>query len=170
MFGLGKFMRAFAVLLVAGVGLLNQPAIANTLEGINHTQWAINYFTVDGQPGIDIIGPHQMGGTACCYVVPTPGMTVRIDWETGLAGSKGFPGFADEAKYEAWAEKFEVQKRRHSKLVRVPDYTHQEACGLKVHFLPCDDIQVTTSCYAFGTREYPIKIALQSPAQQSCEL
>jgi hypothetical protein len=32
-------------------------------------------------------------------------MTVRIDWETGEGGSKGFPGFADEAKYLAWEKK-----------------------------------------------------------------
>ncbi|EPN26964.1 hypothetical protein A245_47205, partial [Pseudomonas syringae pv. actinidiae ICMP 19096] len=70
-------------------------------------------------------------------------LTVRVDWETGVAYPDGFPGFADEAKYEAWAGKIRAQKRQHSKVVPVPDYTGQKVCGLTVHFLPCDDVQVT---------------------------
>ncbi|EQB98367.1 membrane protein [Photorhabdus temperata subsp. temperata M1021] len=38
------------------------PAQAGTIEAINHTKWAINRFSVDGSPGIDIIGPYQGGG------------------------------------------------------------------------------------------------------------
>ncbi|MDJ0476377.1 DUF3304 domain-containing protein, partial [Pantoea eucalypti] len=33
-----------------------------TIEAINHTKWAINHFSVDGQSGIDAIGPWQGGG------------------------------------------------------------------------------------------------------------
>ncbi|MGT8859846.1 DUF3304 domain-containing protein, partial [Enterobacter sp. 186315] len=40
-----------------------------TIEAINHTKWAINHFSVDGQSGIDIIGPYQGGGGGCCYGV-----------------------------------------------------------------------------------------------------
>ncbi|NVL43679.1 DUF3304 domain-containing protein, partial [Pseudomonas syringae pv. actinidiae] len=50
----------------------------------------------------------------------------------------------------------------------VPDYTGQKVCGLTVHFLPCDNVQVTTSCYAFGSPEYPIKTPLHLPEPQSC--
>ncbi|GKQ32850.1 DUF3304 domain-containing protein [Pseudomonas syringae pv. actinidiae] len=148
-----------------------QSAQASTLEAINHTHWAINRFSVDGQSGIDIIGAYQGGGGGCCYIAPLrwlPGMTVRVDWETGVAGSKGFPGFADRAKYDAWLGRMETQKRQHSKVVPVPDYTGQKVCGLTVHFLPCDNVQVTTSCYAFGSPEYPIKTPLHLPEPQSC--
>ncbi len=97
-------------------------------------------------------------------------MTVRIDWETGVGSSKGFPGFADRPKYLAWRDGIRAQKRKHSKLVPVPDYTGQKVCGITVHFLPCDDIQVTTSCYAYGSPEYPIKTPLHLPQPQSCPL
>ncbi|EUC87258.1 PF11745 domain protein, partial [Klebsiella oxytoca KA-2] len=30
-----------------------------TIEAIIHTHWAINHFSVDGQSGLDIIGPWQ---------------------------------------------------------------------------------------------------------------
>ncbi|MCK6190747.1 DUF3304 domain-containing protein [Pseudomonas sp. EYE_354] len=148
-----------------------QSAQAGTLEAINHTHWAINRFSVEGRSGIDIIGPYQGGGGGCCYVAPSrwkSGLTVRVDWETGVAGSKGFPGFADRPKYLAWLAKMEAQKRQLTKIVPVPDYTGQKVCGLTVHFLPCDDIQVTTSCYAYGSPEYPIKTPLQLPEPQSC--
>ena len=155
--------------LVAAMHCINTQA--GTLEAINHTHWAINRFSVDGRSGIDIIGPYQGGGGGCCYSAPShwePGMTVRVDWETGVGSSKGFPGFADRPKYLAWRDKNRALKRQHSKVVPVPDYTGQKVCGLTVHFLPCDDIQVTTSCYAYGSPEYPIKTPLQLPEPQSC--
>jgi len=161
--------RALLCGLTAAV--LVPPAQASTIEAINHTHWAINRFSVDGRSGLDIIGAYQGGGGGCCYIAPQrwkPGMTVRVDWETGVAGSKGFPGFADEARYEAWALKMRAQKRQHTKLVPIPDYTGQKVCGITVHFLPCDELQVTTSCYAYGSPEYPIKTALHLPEPQSC--
>ncbi|NAT38599.1 hypothetical protein CU661_15675, partial [Pseudomonas syringae pv. actinidifoliorum] len=96
--------------------LLAQSAQASTLEAINHTHWAINRFSVDGRSGLDIIGPYQGGGGGCCYIAPSrwePGMTVRVDWETGVGSSEGFPGFADREKYYAWLEKIDAQKRQH---------------------------------------------------------
>ncbi|MCS3472024.1 hypothetical protein M2401_005788 [Pseudomonas sp. JUb42] len=144
---------------------------AGTIEAINHTHWAINRFSVDDRSGIDIIGPWQGGGGGCCYIAPKrwqPGMTVRVDWETGSAYTPGFPGFADEAKYFAWVDKVEAQTRKHTKEVAVPDYTDQKVCGITVHFLPCDELEVTTSCYAYGSPDYPIKTPLRLPEPQSC--
>jgi hypothetical protein len=151
--------------------VLAQTAHASAIGGINHTHWAINHFSVDGRSAIDIIGPYQGGGGGCCYIAPArwqPGMTVRVDWETGSAYSDDFPGFADEAKYLVWRDKIRALKRQHSKLVPVPDYTGQKVCGITVHFLPCDELQVSTSCYAYGSPEYPIKTPLKLPEPQSC--
>ena len=153
--------------------LLAQNASASTLEAINHTHWAINRFSVDGRSGIDIIGPYQGGGGGCCYVAPLrwqPGMTVRVDWETGVAYSYDNPSLADEVKYDAWLDNLDAQKRQHSKLVSIPDYTGQKVCGLTIHFLPCDELQVSTSCYAYGSPEYPIKTPLHLPEPQSCPI
>ena len=154
---------------------LSQTAVASTIEAINHTHWAINRFSVDGRSGLDIIGAYQGGGGGCCYTAPQrwkPGMTVRVDWETGASGvselANEFPGFADETSYLVWRSKVRAQKRQHSRLVPIPDYTGQKVCGITVHFLPCDELQVTTSCYAYGSPEYPIKTALHLPEPQSC--
>ncbi len=151
--------------------LLASSVQAATLQAINHTHWAINRFSVDGRSGIDIIGPYQGGGGGCCYIAPArwqPGMTVRADWETGSGYSGDSPGYLDWPKYLGWVEKVNAQKRQHSKQVPVPDYTGQKVCGLTVHFLPCEVLQVTTSCYAHGSPEYPIKTPLNLPEPQSC--
>ena len=79
-----------------------------TIDAINHTKWAINHFTINGQSGIDIIGPFQGGGGGCCYGVPTkwkPGMTVKVEWETGVGYSMDFPGYEDREKYLEWRKK-----------------------------------------------------------------
>ena len=166
------FVRAKAIALgfVALTGTLAASGAQARIIGINHTHWAINHFSVDGRSGLDIIGPWQGGGGGH-YSLPgkwMPGMTVRIDWETGVAYSDDFPGYADWPKYLRWAEKVTAQKRQHTKTVPVPDYTDQKVCGITVHFLPCDDIQVTSSCYGYGHPEYPIKTPLNLPEPQSC--
>jgi len=164
--------RAWRTLLCGlTAAVIVQPAQASTIEAINHTHWAINQFSVDGRSGLDIIGPYQGGGGGCCYIAPQhwkPGMTVRVDWERGVAYPDGFPGYADRPKYLAWRDLNRAQKRQHTKLVPIPDYTGQKVCGITVHFLPCDELQVTTSCYAYGSPEYPIKTALHLPEPHSC--
>ncbi|WP_024561789.1 DUF3304 domain-containing protein, partial [Franconibacter pulveris] len=105
------------------------------------------------------------------YSVParwTPGMTVRIDWETGVGDMDGFPGYEDRAKYLAWAKKMKAQNRQHSKTVPVPDYNGQDVCGITVHFLPCDDVKVTTSCYTYGSPSYPIKEPIRMKEPRVC--
>ena len=169
------YLAVLGALLLAGC---SQPAAkaesrggGGTIEAINHTKWAINHFSVDGQSGIDAIGPYQGGGGGCCYGVPSkwrPGMTVRVDWESGEASMKGFPGFADTKKYLAWEKKMSANNRQHSKIVPVPDYTGQEICGITVHFLPCDEVKVTTSCANYGHPEHPIKEPLKMPEPKVC--
>ncbi|MFO6285275.1 DUF3304 domain-containing protein, partial [Pseudomonas aeruginosa] len=64
----------------------------------------------------------QGGGGGCSSSVParwTPGMTVRVEWETGQGSSAGFPGFADEAKYLAWKKGVDAQERQNWKSVAV---------------------------------------------------
>ncbi|STV46137.1 lipoprotein [Klebsiella pneumoniae subsp. rhinoscleromatis] len=78
------FFLVTAVLPLTGC---NQPAEAEsvsggggTIEAINHTHWAINHFSVNGQSGVDIIGPWQ-GGGAGYFGVPSKwehGMTVKL--------------------------------------------------------------------------------------------
>jgi hypothetical protein len=125
--------------LLAGLLLLTgcaQPAAqaggggGGTIKAINHTKWAINHFSVNGQSGIDIIGPFQGGGGGCCFSVParwTPGMTVRVDWETGVGSSAGFPGYEDSLKLRTVST---------AKPSRCPTITARMCAALRCTFYP----------------------------------
>jgi len=185
--------------LLAGLLLLSgcsQPAAqargGGTIDAINHTHWAVNHFSVNGQSGIDIIGPYQGGGGGCCYSVPAqwkPGMMVRIDWETGVAFASDVPEIPEPtrpihqgqnnkvwteeiSKYNQqrriWYKKIDALKRQHSKTIPLPDYNGQDTCGITVHFLPCDEVKVTTSCYTYGSPAYPIKEPLRMKEPKVC--
>jgi hypothetical protein len=67
-----------------------------------------------------------------------------------------------------WEKKIDAQKRQHSQIVPVPDYSGQETCGITVHFLPCDQLKVTTSCLTYDNPNYPIKLPLKLPEPASC--
>ncbi|MGM8770346.1 DUF3304 domain-containing protein, partial [Enterobacter chuandaensis] len=145
------------------------------------TSWAINRFSVNGQSGLDIIGPYSGGGGGCCFGVSgpwTPGMTVQVDWETGVAFASDVPeipqpvrpnleGLNEEEGYkvaqaysdkkEEWYQKIKALNKKHTQTVSVPDYTGQKTCGIIVHFLPCDQVKVTTSCADYGSPDYPVK-------------
>ncbi len=167
-----RFVCSVLAVMGAVSATVNSPVVeAGALYGINHTHWAINRFSVDGNPAYDVVGPYQRGGGGWGFSAPArwvPGMTVRVDWETGSGSSAGFPGFGDLSKYFEWLDKIDSQKRQLSKVIPVPDYTDQKVCGMTVHFLPCDELRVTTSCFAYGSPEYPIKTALQLPEPTSC--
>ena len=141
------------------------------IDAVNHTHWAINHYSVNGQSGVDIIGPWQGGGGAGYFGVPAkwvPGMTVKVDWQTGEASTDDFPGYADRVKYLAWEKKIKASYKEHTATVPVPDYTGQLTCGIKIHFLPCDKIKVTTSCYDYGNPQYPIKDPIRMPEPETC--
>ncbi|HEJ9355349.1 TPA: DUF3304 domain-containing protein, partial [Klebsiella oxytoca] len=139
------------------------------------------------QSGLDIIGPWQGGGGGCCYGVPTkwkPGMRVKVEWETGVAFADDVPEIPEpkrpdtKASYqvwqaysdkkEEWYKKIKALNKAHTKIVPVPDYTGQKTCGIKVHFLPCDQIKVTTSCYDYGNPNYPIKDPIKMEEPEVC--
>ena len=148
-------------------------AQAGVIVAINHTHWAINSFSINGQSGLDIIGPYQGGGGACCFSVPGrwyPGMKFKVDWETGEASTKGFPGFSDRKKYDAWLKVMEAQNRRHTKMVSIPEYEIKNTCGITVHFLPCDEIKITTTCILPGSPSYPIKEPLRMKEPKVCPI
>jgi len=183
------------ILLLAGCGQQSAQAEyqggGGTIEAINHTKWAISWFRVNGQSGLDIIGPYQ-GGGGCCFGVPKqwqPGMTVRVDWKTSVAFASDVPEIPEpkrpnldnlDAKtadlrarkyndeYLAWRQKVKTLSQEHSLTVPLPDYTGQKTCGITVHFLPCDQVKVTTSCADYVNPRHPIKEPLRMKDPKVC--
>ncbi|MBD2807112.1 DUF3304 domain-containing protein, partial [Xenorhabdus sp. ZM] len=66
-----------------------------------------------------------------------------------------FPGYEDSEKYLAWKKEVLKNQVQHEAIVDIPEFG-KKRCGLTVHFLPCNQVKVTTSCGAYGTSNYPI--------------
>ena len=66
---------------------------------------------------------------------------------------------------EAYA-RHKANFQKHSMVVDIPQYG-KERCGITVHFLPCNQVKVTTICDGYGTPNYPIKepLEMKEPAQ-----
>lgn len=89
-----------------------------------------------------------------------------------LATNIGLTGALFSAGSEASVivGKVKAQRRTHSKSVPLPDYTNQKVCGITVHFLPCDEVVATTSCYAYSSPEHPVKVPLKPAKVKRCQV
>ncbi|ROP61543.1 uncharacterized protein DUF3304 [Enterobacter sp. BIGb0383] len=129
------------------------------LRGVNHTANGINYFEVNYSRGPNI-GAFGEGGGSCCISLPNkwrPGLQARVEWEIDPNPYEELPriknGFGFEK--EAYA-RHAANYQKHNMTIDIPDYG-DEKCGLTVHFLPCNQIKATASCWTYGAAKYPIK-------------
>ncbi|RTM16233.1 DUF3304 domain-containing protein, partial [Enterobacter bugandensis] len=70
--------------------------------------------------------------------------------------------------YHEWFSKIKAISKTHSRTAPVPDYTGQKTCGITVHFLPCDQVKVTTSCADYGSPDYPVKESVHMEKPTVC--
>ncbi|EJD6367870.1 DUF3304 domain-containing protein [Providencia rettgeri] len=140
----------------------NQPMAAG-LSGYNHTLGNITSFSVNGSRV-------SVGGVQCCVLLPAkwaPGLHARVKWES-LDKSKlsPMPKFSQVEAYKRWEAELDQYSTQHEVSVPIPEYDSKTACGLDVHFLPCNQVKVTTSCYSYLDPEYPIQepINMKEPA------
>ena len=162
-----SLVRGVYVLLglsMFGCSAAGPEMVAGNIQAVNHTTAAINWFSVNGYRA------HGGGGRSCCVVTPAvwrPGLKAAIEWEVDpepyakIKRKETGYGF-DEDAWRQHVEKF----RRHSTIVDIPEWPGTDSCDLKVHFLTCNRVQVTTSCWAHASPNYPIKYPddMQEPA------
>ncbi|QLK63214.1 DUF3304 domain-containing protein [Enterobacteriaceae bacterium Kacie_13] len=137
---------------------------AGDLRGFNHmADSGVNSFSVNGYGG-------TLTGNSCCIMLPnewTPGLKAHIEWEVDPHTAPLPPGYEDWDNYLIWEKKLKSSFQQHSTIVDIPQYG-KERCGLTVHFLPCDQVKVTTVCSGYGTPNYPIKEPLNMKEPASC--
>ncbi|WP_419246770.1 DUF3304 domain-containing protein [Serratia sp. NFX21] len=159
-----KWLFIFLTILVvpgcSGAG--NDDYTSGDIRGFNHTQQGINSFTINGYGG-------RLTGNSCCIMLPlkwTPDLKARIEWEVDPDTASPFPGYQDREKYKKWEKEVKASYQKHSTVVDIPQYG-KERCGISVHFLPCNQVKVTTVCEGYGTPTYPIKepMNMKEPAQ-----
>ncbi|HEK1721343.1 TPA: DUF3304 domain-containing protein [Proteus mirabilis] len=127
-----------------------QPLAAG-IQGFNHTQYSITGFTINEGYG-------SIGGTVCCVLLPEqwrPDLVAHIEWDK-LDKSKlsPSPDFDQVEAYNRWEKELDRYTTYHEAWVPIPQY--DEPCSVKVHFLPCNEVKITTSCKGYGHPEYPI--------------
>ena len=127
--------------------------VAGNIQAVNHTTGAINWLSVNGYRA------DGGGGRSCCAVMPAvwrPGLKAAIEWEVDPNPTAKMPSVTSAEFLEVYA-KHAKNYVRHSAVVDIPEWPGTESCDLKVHFLTCNQVQVTTSCWAHGSPNYPIK-------------
>ncbi|EST56813.1 hypothetical protein K151_3460 [Proteus hauseri ZMd44] len=121
------------------------------LQGYNHTQFEISGFSINEGYG-------SIGGTVCCVMIPEkwrPNLIAHIQWKkVDTTKFPPAPDFDQVEAYNRWEQQLRDNTSTHEAWVLIPQY--DEPCSVKVHFLPCDEVKITTSCKGYGHPEYPI--------------
>lgn len=144
--------------------------LAAPVMGSNHTSAAINWFSVNGAGG-PRLGPYQGDGSqVCCGVIPkkwNPNLKAVVEWEKDpkphAAIRRHKYGRLDKDDYLRHASSY----NRHKMIVDIPRYS-EKICLLQVHFLPCDQVAVSTTYYSQGHPEYPDRKYFQK-REPSCK-
>ncbi|WP_193017600.1 DUF3304 domain-containing protein [Proteus sp. FME41] len=122
------------------------------LQGYNHTQYSITGFSINEGYG-------SIGGTVCCVMIPEkwrPNLIAHIQWnKVDKNKLSPAPKFSQVEAYQRWKQELRDNTSSHEAWVPIPQYD-KEVCGVDVHFLPCNEVKITTSCYSYGDPEYPI--------------
>lgn len=160
-----------ALTLVNCAAMRPNDTLAGDVEGYNHTAKGINWFTVNGAggPGMNAYG---MAGGACCIAYSpkwTPGLKARVEWEADPNPDEVIPRKKEGDEYEPEAYARHAAKYQHfTRTVDIPRPGPGGTCGITVHFLPCDQVEVTQSCLSPGHPDSPIKYPREMKEPATC--
>ena len=165
-----RWLGGCLLLLLAGCSVGESKFLAGNLNGVNHTSAAINYFSVNGYGGANI-SPHGYGGGMCCAMLPRqwqPGLKLEVEWETDPSPYEKIKRKPDGFNFDEVAlARHEANYGRYSTIVELPPYEGR-LCALEVHFLPCNQVKVSTSCWRYPSPNSPIKEPLEMKEPVVC--
>ncbi|WP_256823660.1 DUF3304 domain-containing protein [Pseudomonas sp. Pse79] len=156
------------LVLLAGCSVGESKFLAGNLNGVNHTSAAINHFSVNGYGGANI-SPHGYGGGMCCAMLPRQwqtGLKLEVEWETDPNPYAKSPPLGSDA-FRTFMAKHKTNYQQHSAIVELPPY-EDRLCALEVHFLPCNQVKVSTSCWRYPSPNSPIKEPLEMNEPAIC--
>lgn len=155
---------------LAGCSVGQSEYLEGDLNGVNPHFGGINHFSVNGYGGANI-APYGYGGGSCCVMLSRvwrPGLKVSVEWELDsesyakINRLKAGYGFDEEASA---VHKAKYQK--HSVVVNVVPY-EEKLCSPEFHFLPCDQIKISTLCWACPSPNSPIEEPLKMKEPAVC--
>ena len=151
-------------LMLYGCSSADNEMAGGNLQAVNHTLHAINWMSVNGYRA------DGGGGLSCCIIMPIkwrPGMKANVEWEVDPDPSAKMPSVTSDEFIEVYA-RHAANYQRHSATVDIPEWPGTESCDLKVHFLTCNQVRVTTACAVYGQPNYPIKQPLDMKEPAVC--
>lgn len=131
--------------------------VSTPVTGFNHTSAAINRFSVNGAGGHPV-SAFQGGATqVCCGILPAQwnsDLRATIEWEKDPNPREMIKrdkyGQFDKEDYKRHAAHYS----RHEATVEIPKYG-SDFCAIQVHFLPCDQVKISTTCFTPRHPNYP---------------
>ncbi|OLF51111.1 DUF3304 domain-containing protein [Pseudomonas chlororaphis] len=149
-----------------------QEMLSAPVTGYNHTSAAINRFSVNGAGGPNL-GAHEGGGSeVCCGVLPRrwhSGMKAIVEWQKD-PDPYAYSEWKEKPFSDAWSGRMKEHKQGyslHRAVVDIPKY-EEKVCALQVHFLPCDQVRVSTTCYTPSHPDYPDRAYFQMKESATC--
>ncbi|WP_413704565.1 DUF3304 domain-containing protein [Pseudomonas sp. Pseusp16] len=149
-----RWLLGFFGLALVGCSTADNEMAGGNLKAVNHTLHAINWFSVNGYR------THGGGGSTCCIILPTkwrPGLKAHIEWEVDTDQFAYSKWPSDPEGYRAAQLQHKAKYQHYNTIVDIPEWSGTDLCGLSVHFLTCNKIKVTTSCWGCGSPNNPIK-------------
>ena len=151
-------------LALVGCSSADNEMAGGNIQAVNHTLGGINWLSVNGYR------VHGGGGSSCCIIMPVkwrPGLKAHIEWEVDPDPFAKLPPLGTK-EFKVAIAKAESSYQRHSATVDIPEWPGTESCDLKVHFLTCNRVKVTTACALYGRPNYPIKEPRQMKEPAVC--
>ncbi|WP_339492181.1 DUF3304 domain-containing protein [Pseudomonas sp. EA_15y_Pfl2_R67] len=151
-------------LMLYGCSSADNEMAGGNIAAVNHTLNAINWLSVNGYRA------HGGGGYSCCVIMPTkwrPGLKTHIEWEVDPDPFADAPPLGTD-EFRTFMVKHKANYQRHSATVEIPEWPGKESCALKVHFLTCNQVKVTTACAVYGQPNYPINDPLEMKEPAVC--
>ncbi len=151
-------------LMLLGCSSADNEMAGGNIQAINHTLSGINWLSVNGYRA------YGGGGSSCCIIMPIkwrPGLKANIEWEVDPNPFASSPPLGTD-EFRAFMVKHKANYQHHSATVDIPEWSGTESCGLTVHFLTCNRVKVTTSCWGYGSPNNPIKEPRQIKGPAVC--
>ncbi|MBD8099459.1 DUF3304 domain-containing protein [Pseudomonas fluorescens] len=157
-------LYGFLGLTLFGCSSADNEMAGGNIQAINHTLSAINWLSVNGYRA------HGGGGSSCCIIMPIkwrPGLKANIEWEVDPDPFAPSPPLGTD-EFRSFMVKHKANYQRHSAIVDIPEWPDTKRCGLTVHFLVCNQIKLTSSCWAPSSPNYPIKDSMGMKEPAAC--
>jgi len=144
--------------------------VSVSVTGYNHTSAEIIRFSINGAGGPRI--PANLGGGSevCCGRLPAqwePGLEAIVEWTKDPRPYEPMERDQYGQIVKEGIIRHTSAYSHHSAMVEIPKYAGG-ACALQVHFLLCDQVRVSTTCFTRDNPKYPDKAYFQAEESKVC--